>query len=90
MESLWLAAPDDWASFATNPMGSQEMYMYFDLCREVIGAGWFWCESEEGIEARRKVGSAVEQLKFFFAKRQRLLAERSFRRWFIAEFHHRV
>ena len=60
-----VAAPDDWSGFATNPMGSQEMCIYFDLCREVIDAGWFWCASEEGIEARRMGQLAVNQLTEF-------------------------
>lgn len=37
------ATPDDWPGFATAPMGSQEMCLYFDLCRQVIEASWCWC-----------------------------------------------
>ena len=37
-----IAAPCDWAGFDTAPMGSEEMYLYFDLCREVIDASWFF------------------------------------------------
>ena len=40
-----VAAPDDVVGYADAPMGSQEMYLYFELCREVIDAGWFWCKS---------------------------------------------
>ncbi len=36
-----VAAPRDWDGFATAPMGSQEMCLYFDLCRELINAAWF-------------------------------------------------
>ncbi|QDV44998.1 hypothetical protein Enr13x_48710 [Stieleria neptunia] len=58
-----VAAPCDWAGFETAPMGSQEMCLYFDLCREVIGATWHFlaeqretsCEIEELIEFLRDV-----------------------------------
>lgn len=42
-----VAAPDDVAGYADAPMGSEEMYLYFELCREVINAGWFWCKSDD-------------------------------------------
>ncbi len=40
-----VAAPDNVAGYETAPMGSEEMVIYFDLCRELIQAGWFWCTS---------------------------------------------
>jgi len=46
------AAPDDVVGYADAPMGREEMIIYFDLCREVIGSGWFWCGKE--IEASGK------------------------------------
>lgn len=42
-----VAAPDDVVGYADAPMGSEEMYLYFDLCREVIDAGWFWCKRDD-------------------------------------------
>ena len=60
-----IAAPDDWPGFATAPMGSQEMCIYFDLCRELIGASWFWCESEVGKQAREDKEQALVQLVAF-------------------------
>jgi len=42
-----VAAPDDVVGYETAPMGSEEMVIYFDLCRELIAAAWFWCEEEE-------------------------------------------
>lgn len=57
-----VALPDDWDGFATAPMGSQEMCIYYDLCREVIQAGWSWCESDEGKLAIQERESALEQL----------------------------
>ncbi|MEO8494644.1 MAG: hypothetical protein ABI614_06215 [Planctomycetota bacterium] len=41
-----IAAPDDVVGYAEAPMGREEMIIYFDLCREVIEAGWFWCDRE--------------------------------------------
>lgn len=38
-----VAAPNDFDGYETAPMGSEEMVIYFDLCRELIGAGWIWC-----------------------------------------------
>ncbi|MGB7324811.1 MAG: hypothetical protein WBD31_08055, partial [Rubripirellula sp.] len=35
-----IAAPDNWDGFETAPMGSQEMCLYFDLCRELLDAAW--------------------------------------------------
>lgn len=29
------------------PMGREEVVMYFDMCRELIGAGWEWCVTQE-------------------------------------------
>lgn len=48
------AAPDDVLGYADAPMGREEMIIYFDLCREVIASGWFWCKNE--IEANGKLG----------------------------------
>lgn len=45
-ESVY-AIPNDWSDFAVAPMGSQEMCLYFNLCREVIEASWFWCVCED-------------------------------------------
>ena len=42
-----VAAPNDFDGYETAPMGSEEMVIYFDLCRELIEAGWIWC-SENG------------------------------------------
>jgi hypothetical protein len=62
---LMVAAPDDWDRFATAPMGSQEMCIYFDLCRELINAGWFWCEGDDGIHSEHASESAVSWLIAF-------------------------
>jgi hypothetical protein len=42
-----VAAPDDTVGYETAPMGTEEMVIYFDLCRELIAAAWSWCEREE-------------------------------------------
>ncbi|MEZ6136416.1 MAG: hypothetical protein R3C53_16090 [Pirellulaceae bacterium] len=60
-----VAAPNDWDGFATAPMGSQEMCLYFDLCREVILAGWMWVETENGVLSMREHNSALTELTQF-------------------------
>lgn len=42
-----VAAPDDSVGYATAPMGSEEMVVYFDLCRELIEAAWLWCVRQQ-------------------------------------------
>ncbi|MCO8123547.1 hypothetical protein NHH03_17510 [Stieleria sp. TO1_6] len=41
-----IAAPDDLIGYDDAPMGREEMIIYFDVCREVIQSGWFWCQKE--------------------------------------------
>ena len=36
-------------------MGREEVVMYFDMCRELIGAGWEWCVAQ-GIELQDVAG----------------------------------
>jgi hypothetical protein len=60
-----VAVPNDWEGYDTAPMGSQEMCMYFDLCREVIEAGWYWCQSEREILATTSPESAHPKLVSF-------------------------
>lgn len=38
-----VAIPKDVEGFLNGPIGSEEMVLYFDLCRELISAAWFWC-----------------------------------------------
>ena len=65
-----VAVPNDWKGFATAPMGSQEMCMYFDLCRELIEAGWHWCQSQEGSFAVSSEKSLHPQLVDFLREVQ--------------------
>lgn len=60
-----VAVPDNWDGFPTAPMGSQEMCIYFDLCRQLISAGWSWCDSDEGQRAIRQNESALSRLTRF-------------------------
>jgi hypothetical protein len=46
-------------------MGSQEMCIYFDFCREIIGAGWEWLETKQGKDAANRGESAVTDLVAF-------------------------
>lgn len=38
--SSMVAIADDMDDYLTAPMGTEEVVVYFDLCRELIGAGW--------------------------------------------------
>lgn len=38
-----VAVPDCISNEDDGPMGREEMVIYFDLCRELIAAGWEWC-----------------------------------------------
>jgi hypothetical protein len=49
-------------------MGRQEMCIYFDLCRELIAAGWDWCESNEGQSARQTSELALNELIQFLGR----------------------
>jgi hypothetical protein len=49
-------------------MGSQEMCLYFDLCRELIGAAWAWCENEGRKLSRDQPDLALGQLTQLLAK----------------------
>jgi hypothetical protein len=59
------AVPDDVAGYDTAPMGSQEMVLYFDLSRELIGAGWFWCGSDDVRHAIDDSQNAMNRLVDF-------------------------
>lgn len=37
-----IAAPNDWPGYENAPVGSQEICVYFDMCRALIGASWEW------------------------------------------------
>ncbi|KLU05685.1 hypothetical protein RISK_002317 [Rhodopirellula islandica] len=39
-----IATPDDVLGYDDAPMGTEEMIMYFDLCRHLLDAGWDWCD----------------------------------------------
>ena len=59
------AIPNDWSDFPTAPMGSQEMCLYFDLCRKVIEASWFWCASADRKLEHAKATHSSTQLATF-------------------------
>ncbi len=42
-----VAVPDDIEGFERDPMGREEVVIYFDLCRELISSAWSWCETDE-------------------------------------------
>jgi len=39
------ALPSDVNGYDTAPMDFVELVIYFDLCRELISAGWIWCRN---------------------------------------------
>lgn len=41
-----VALPADFSGVQVGPMGREEMAMYFDLCRELIESGLFWCSQK--------------------------------------------
>ncbi len=54
-----VAVPTGVTGYDEAPMGREEIVMYFDLCRELISAGWQWCienqiGSKESADPRRK------------------------------------
>lgn len=38
-----VAIPQDLAAVQTAPMSTEELVVYYDLCRVIIAAGWEWC-----------------------------------------------
>ena len=48
-----VAAPKDCYGYHHAPMGCEEMAIYFDLCRELINASWFWCQSDNATLEQR-------------------------------------
>jgi len=51
-----IAAQDNVVGYVDAPMGSEEMVIYFDLCREVISSGFFWFQQE-----RRSVNEVSDE-----------------------------
>ena len=43
-EGRIVAAPKECCGYKRGPMGREEIAIYFDLCRELIEAGWHWCQ----------------------------------------------
>ncbi len=53
-----IAAPAEVVGYDDAPMGREEMIIYFDLCRELIDAGWQWCRQQDDVyELADKLGS---------------------------------
>jgi hypothetical protein len=60
-----IAIPTHWAQYDTDPMGSQELCMYFNYCRAMIDFAWGWClENEELILTLDHPQDAKELLDF--------------------------
>ena len=63
--SPMVAAPQDVEGYAHVSMGSEEMIVYFDLCREVIQAGWYWVatQSELKRDGRDQLVSYLQEVR---------------------------
>lgn len=61
-KSPMVAAPNDVEGYEHAPMGSEEMIAYFDMCREVIQAGWSWVASHKELNSADR-GELVAYLK---------------------------
>jgi hypothetical protein len=60
-----VAIPTDWEQYATAPMGSQELCMYFNYCRAMIDFAWGWClENEDLIPTLEQPQASKELLTF--------------------------
>ncbi|MDB2687159.1 hypothetical protein N9Y42_08085 [Mariniblastus sp.] len=57
-----VAAPKDCHGYNHAPMGREEMAIYFDLCRELIDASWFWCQSDNATLKQRNEKQRTESL----------------------------
>ncbi len=49
-----VASPTDVVGYLNGPIGREEMAMYFDLCRELISAAWFWCKNQADLNLETK------------------------------------
>ncbi|MEO8271481.1 MAG: hypothetical protein ABI557_17290, partial [Aureliella sp.] len=60
-----IALPDNGVDFDTAPVGREEMVFYFDLCRELIEAGWMWCIAQGERQGQRSHESTSAALVAF-------------------------
>ncbi len=60
-----VALPEDVLGFADAPLGSQELIVYFDLCRELIQAGWQWiaAQAEAAQDKRDELIVHLQQIR---------------------------
>jgi hypothetical protein len=63
-----IAAPQNVAGYDRAPMGREEMIIYFDLCRELIAAGWGWCRRPVGGDGRPCGLNSPDVLESFLTK----------------------
>ena len=72
-----IAIPDSVVGFDTAPMGREEMVLYFDLCRELIEAGWMWCIAQGGQQAQTGQELPRSELVAVFCARSKRLGCRA-------------
>lgn len=63
-----IAVPKDWTEYDTAPMGSQELCVYFDYCRDMIRAAWGWCLENENLISTLDHTLAVKELLDFLIR----------------------
>lgn len=67
------ACPTDVLNYETAPMGSEEMIIYFDLCRELLKSGLQWCQrqfpeyQEHQVES---IAASIDPLVTFLSQRR--------------------
>ena len=70
-----VAVPTDVTGYDEAPMGTEEIVMYFDLCRELISAGWQWCfENRIGSKVSADSGQKHRLVMYLTDVKQQWLA----------------
>ncbi len=71
-----VALPKQMEGYRNGPVGREEMALYFDMCRELLDAAWYWCQANidavtsstdlrTAENAGRETENAVEKLAGF-------------------------
>ena len=70
-----IASPTEVSDFDVAPMGREEICVYFDLCRELIVAGWDWCSERDDRGADNRMDDLSKLKAFLTAVKTRWLRE---------------
>lgn len=74
-----VAIPKDTQAYLSGPMGREEIAIYFDLCRELLEAAWFWCRdkaitTEDVADRARHQGLRTELIQFLLGTKETWLS----------------